>query len=100
MNSVQATRLPLPTAPMPPTCPCCLPLPVVEGCLVQQVLVLVKVRCCADQQHSKHRQVQQQLAQEAVLLVQQPVARQLVNHKGHEIANHGGTAIQLLRLQQ
>ncbi len=48
---------------------------------------------------SENSDVQHELAQEALLLVQQPRPSQLVNKEGQHVAQHSSAAVQLLGLR-
>lgn len=75
-----------------------LPLLVVEGRLVQQVLEGGQGVAGAEDEDGKHNKVQCKLAQEAVLLIIQAGARPAIHKVRQEVTHHGGTAICLLCL--
>lgn len=75
------------------------PLLVVEGGLIDQVLVEGDVVHVADQQGAEDNDVQGHLAQEAVLLVHKADASGGVHQESKQVSHHGCASVQLLRLR-
>ena len=73
-----------------------LPLLVVEGGLVDEPLELGEVVRLTDKEAPEDDGVEEHLPDEAVLLVEEAGAGELVDDEGHEVADHGGTAVHLL----